>query len=285
MSPAAHPCLSAARPNSPRDRLGLSQAFTLIELLVVIAIIAILAAMLGPALGRARSRAQTVACNNNLGQLMEAWLMYTCDNNDALPANKWATVNWSEGCPAGIGSSSDSWVTSNARTDTSTLGIENGNLWDYAKAVGLYHCPADRSLTAGSLPVPRKRSYSLSYYMNGSPGKPERKTKLCEVRAPVFCFTFSEEHEISINDGVFFVHVPRDLGEQSNTSDPQFEGAHWMDLPADRHNRGCNLAFADGSAQYWKWKWAKYWDKNTDDVHNELDFLDMRRLQEGIPSR
>ncbi|MCP5517595.1 MAG: prepilin-type N-terminal cleavage/methylation domain-containing protein [Verrucomicrobiales bacterium] len=68
------------KPNiEPAGKNRRAAAFTLIELLVVIAIIGILAGMLLPSLARAKDKGKTIACGNNLRQLILAATMYEED--------------------------------------------------------------------------------------------------------------------------------------------------------------------------------------------------------------
>ncbi len=59
--------------------------FTLIELFVVVAIIGILASLVLPALGKARKKARTTICINNMSSLYKGSLFFLDDNQQQYP--------------------------------------------------------------------------------------------------------------------------------------------------------------------------------------------------------
>jgi prepilin-type N-terminal cleavage/methylation domain-containing protein/prepilin-type processing-associated H-X9-DG protein len=67
--------------------------FTLVELLVVLAIIGILAAILLPGLNKARNKARSAACKNNLRQIGLMLKSYSTDYKTFPNAAKMPTIN------------------------------------------------------------------------------------------------------------------------------------------------------------------------------------------------
>jgi prepilin-type N-terminal cleavage/methylation domain-containing protein/prepilin-type processing-associated H-X9-DG protein len=251
-TPASVPRLAA----SPRR----VDAFTLIELLVVIAIIAILAALLLPVLAKAKEEGRMANCKSNLRQLTICWEMYADDNQGVLAPNNW--IDYYGGNTSMGFSKSISWCNGDALVDTTTSNIQTGLLFPYNRSTGIYHCPSDAStiVDANSHPLPqaRTRSYNMSQSVNGlgllvdpalNAGEAVDVTQPCFVKLssitnppPPRLFVFLDENEGTLVDDQFGYPMVN------------FGYGTWWDMPSNRHNQGCQLSFADGHVEYWRWQ-------------------------------
>jgi prepilin-type N-terminal cleavage/methylation domain-containing protein/prepilin-type processing-associated H-X9-DG protein len=237
-----------------RPKATSGRGFTLIELLVVIAIIGILAAMLLPVFAHAKGHAQRVSCLSNLKQLILCWHLYAMDNGDVLPPNNFI-YDIDTDTPI---VSAGSWSTNLAPRDVDPGGITQGMLFTYNDQLGIYHCPADKStvVTAAGVDtgVTRLRSYNMSQSINGYPNYDPSATydlpcftKLADIKnnpGPCQCFVFIEVHQDEIMDTEFGIPTQQYWGGEND----------WWDVPANRHDQGCNFSFADGHAEHWHWR-------------------------------
>jgi len=202
------------------------RAFTLIELLVVIAVIAIVAAMLLSALSGAKSKAQAIACRNNLKQWGLATQIYAAEHDDFLP-------------PEGTSSPSDAEVNNPAYHGWYMQLPEQMNLPRYADMPWRTNALADVGNTIWICPGNPRRSngnnlfhYCLNDHVNGT-GVENHSVQMASIRRASLVVWLFDNGKLAA------------VAQENN-------------VHTNLHNRGAQFVFLDGHVQ--RFRNVEYWD-------------------------
>ena len=272
-----------------------SKGFTLIELLVVIAIIAVLMAILMPALNRVKEQGKQAACLGNMRQLTLTWIMYADDNDDKI-VNGEADEGHDGQCimPTSGRHERELWWTGDDCAGGYMTGeqlpqqvqiraIKAGALYPYCKDEMLYRCPTG---IRGEM-----RTYTITDAINGL-RRDGTYTGNVGVRVGRTVLWVKRRTEI-VSPGPSFRLVYLDEGRVTPDSYAcHYINARWWDPPFVRHGDGSNVSFADGHADYWKWKGKKTLEtgKMANPLHQMVpetpdEFEDLERMQKGVWGR
>jgi prepilin-type N-terminal cleavage/methylation domain-containing protein/prepilin-type processing-associated H-X9-DG protein len=221
-----------------------TRAFTLIELLVVIAVIAILGTLILPVLGKAKDKARSVQCLNNLRQWNGAFAMYVHDTG-FLPREgyrrdgKVRIDNWAQVYST---NSNDVWYNAlplqlNDRPAKSYFSMMNGERPKFYES-RIFHCPSAK-FPAG---VGGYEQAFFSLAMNSKLIQPPTAGTILFESIERFSDT-ATFLDARVSQGETKVHSHQwdtDLGQ------PSIFASRF----AARHSHGGNIAFADGHVSW-----------------------------------
>ncbi len=219
--------------------------FTLIELLVVISVISLLMAVLMPALARARRQGKSVACLNNLRQMVIAAAMYVDNNDGYYPLTQDISIEQDDKIYEYVWD----FVTITDKADDSKQ-LEPGILWEGQGVVAIQQCPAFKGSDNWGGEQYTGYNYNASYIGGSRRRDPWSgrdffmpSAKVSQVKRPGQCAIFGDgEYSNGANK---FMRSPF-----AGSLDGDFSAsARYAGTQGYRHLGATNAAYCDGSAE------------------------------------
>ena len=236
-----------------RHKSGQS-AMTLVEVMVVIAVIAALAALVLPSLAQGKAKVRRLDCMNRLKQWSVAFNGFAEDNEGWIarecyePLGEVTINNWSQVRGRlqanGTSDSQDVWYNALPGYLAQPATVTYAALPDrkgFFDRRHLIHCPVARFPQHASLPTYMFPLFSLAMNSQLIQSGPTIKLAVIEQRDPVRTVLFLD----NLLEGEEKVHPAQ---ESTHLGQP---GAYANRFGA-RHERGGNLAFADGHVAWYR---------------------------------